>query len=86
MKKENRRCGVRCRLCAALPYGETLSGETAGVTWSIGLPIICPVARSLLLPGWQVSGGIMDLAMAMGVALFGMFTASTIYFFYQIAR
>ncbi|ACC70090.1 hypothetical protein PPMP20_20625 [Paraburkholderia phymatum] len=31
-------------------------------------------------------GGAMDLAMAMSVALFGMFTGSTIYFFYKFAR
>jgi hypothetical protein len=29
---------------------------------------------------------VMDLAMAMGVALFGMFAASTVYFFYQLGR
>jgi len=28
----------------------------------------------------------MDLAMAMGVALFGMFAASTAYFFYKLER
>jgi hypothetical protein len=28
----------------------------------------------------------MDLAMAMGVALLGIFTGSTIYFFYKMAR
>jgi len=28
----------------------------------------------------------MDLAMAMGVALFGMFAVSTVYFFYQLGR
>jgi len=28
----------------------------------------------------------MDLAMAMGVSLFGMFTASTVYFFYKLER
>jgi len=28
----------------------------------------------------------MDLAMAMGVALFGMFTASTYYFFHSLGR
>ncbi|NYH13212.1 UDP pyrophosphate phosphatase [Paraburkholderia bryophila] len=31
-------------------------------------------------------GGTMDLAMAMGVALFGMFAASTVYFFYKLER
>ncbi|MPW17039.1 hypothetical protein GCT13_08860 [Paraburkholderia sp. CNPSo 3157] len=31
-------------------------------------------------------GGAMDLAMAMSVALFGMFTGSTIYFFYKFTR
>jgi len=34
----------------------------------------------------RFSGGAMDLAMAMSVALFGMFTGSTIYFFYKFAR
>jgi len=28
----------------------------------------------------------MDLAMAMGVALFGMFAVSTVYFFYKLER
>jgi len=28
----------------------------------------------------------MDLAMAMGLALFGMFTGSTVLFFYQLGR
>jgi len=28
----------------------------------------------------------MDLAMAMGVALFGMFAASTFYFFHKLGR
>jgi len=28
----------------------------------------------------------MDLAMAMGMALFGMFAVSTAYFFYQLGR
>lgn len=31
-------------------------------------------------------GGRMDIAMAMGLALFGMFTASTVVFFYKFAR
>ncbi|MEW6341598.1 MAG: hypothetical protein AB1704_13060 [Pseudomonadota bacterium] len=32
------------------------------------------------------SGGAMDLAMAMGMALFGMFAGSTVYFFYKLDR
>ncbi|MBB4511936.1 biopolymer transport protein ExbB/TolQ [Paraburkholderia fungorum] len=28
----------------------------------------------------------MDLAMAMGLTLFGMFAASTVYFFYKLER
>ena len=32
------------------------------------------------------SGAIMDLAMAMGLALFGIFTGSTVLFFYRLAR
>jgi hypothetical protein len=38
------------------------------------------------LPGEVGSGGVMDLAMAMGVALFGMFAASTVYFFHKLER
>ncbi|MFL9905869.1 hypothetical protein [Paraburkholderia sp. RL17-337-BIB-A] len=30
--------------------------------------------------------GVMDLAMAMGLALFGMFAVSTVYFFYKLER
>jgi hypothetical protein len=43
----------------------------------------CPVLR---LPGEIGSGGVMDLAMAMGLALFGMFAASTFYFFHKLER
>ncbi|TAM54841.1 MAG: hypothetical protein EPN57_04925 [Paraburkholderia sp.] len=32
------------------------------------------------------SGASMDLAMAMGLSLFGIFTASTVLFFYRLAR
>jgi hypothetical protein len=48
------------------------------------LPIIHRVARSFEPPGPTDRGGVMDLAMAMGVALFGMFAVSTIYFFYKL--
>jgi hypothetical protein len=37
-------------------------------------------------PGRIGSGGIMDLATAMAVALFGIFTASTYYFFHSLKR
>ncbi|MBC8729256.1 hypothetical protein F6X39_13315 [Paraburkholderia sp. UCT2] len=37
-------------------------------------------------PGRIGSGGIMDLAMAMAVGLFGIFTASTYYFFHSLKR
>jgi hypothetical protein len=46
-------------------------------------PSHCPVTSTA---GRDRSGGVMDLAMAMGVALFGMFTASTVYFFYKLER
>jgi hypothetical protein len=46
-------------------------------------PSHCPVISTA---GRDRSGGVMDLAMAMGVALFGMFTASTVYFFYKLER
>jgi hypothetical protein len=52
----------------------------------MGLPIIPRVARSSTPPGLTDRGGVMDLAMAMGVALFGMFAASTVYFFYKLDR
>jgi hypothetical protein len=44
-----------------------------------GCPAIC-----FEPPGRTDCGGMMDLAMAMGVALFGMFAASTVYFFYKL--
>ncbi|MGF6534366.1 MULTISPECIES: hypothetical protein [Paraburkholderia] len=50
------------------------------------MTIIRPTARSFNLSGRTTSGGLMDLAMAMGVALFGMFAASTVYFFYKLDR
>lgn len=40
----------------------------------------------LKAPDRNDSGGGMDLAMAMGVVLFGMFTASTVYFFHKLDR
>ena len=43
----------------------------------------CPVTPTA---GQVSSGGVMDLAMAMGVALFGMFAASTVYFFHKLDR
>jgi hypothetical protein len=50
------------------------------------LSIIHPLPGGFRLPGETGSGGIMDLAMAMGVALFGMFALSTVYFFYKLER
>jgi hypothetical protein len=40
------------------------------------------------VPGFETptQGVSMDLAMAMGIALFGMFTGSTLLFFYQLGR
>lgn len=62
------------------------SGEIAGVAPVPFLPIIRLTARSFRRLGETGSGGMMDLAMAMGVALFGMFAASTVYFFYKLER
>jgi hypothetical protein len=75
------------RFCAALGYGETLSREIAGVTRRTSLPIMGIRAgridrRLTVFDGERA----MDLAMAMGVALFGMFTVSTVYFFYKVAH
>ena len=65
------------------------SREIAGVSAQSILLIMCTSARSGRMRSdatHTVSGGAMDLAMAMSVALFGMFTGSTIYFFYKVAR
>jgi len=43
----------------------------------------CPVTST---SGETASGGCMDLAMAMAGTLFGMFAASTVYFFYKLER
>ncbi|WP_306715256.1 hypothetical protein [Burkholderia dolosa] len=43
--------------------------------------------KPVMLPGHDTFvEGAMDLAMAMGIALFGMFTGSTVLFFYQLGR
>lgn len=69
-------------LCAT---GKPFSGNCGwpGSTILVDNPL---TARSLQPPGEIGSGGFMDLAMAMGVALFGMFAASTVYFFYKLER
>jgi hypothetical protein len=69
-----------------LSYGETLSREIAGVTARTGLPIIRTSAGCSTGGPTVQNGGRMDLAMAMGVALLGMFAGSTIYFFYKVER
>jgi hypothetical protein len=61
------------------------SGEIAGVAVKWTQSIMCDDRlRPDAITGFL--GGAMDLAMAMSVALFGMFTGSTIYFFYKFAR
>jgi hypothetical protein len=67
-------------LCAT---GKPFWGN-CGFAEPVSLPIIRRTARSFQPPGNTDSGGVMDLAMAMGVALFGMFAASTVYFFYKL--
>ncbi|PQV51819.1 hypothetical protein B0G83_10427 [Paraburkholderia sp. BL21I4N1] len=62
------------------------SREIAGVAQGPSLPIIAELSGHFCPPDPTCSGGTMDLAMAMGVALFGMFAASTVYFFYKIER
>jgi hypothetical protein len=61
------------------------SGEIAGVAAQSAQSIMC-VDQLRLDAITRFLGGAMDLAMAMSVALFGMFTGSTIYFFYKFAR
>lgn len=61
------------------------SGEIAGVAVQSAQSIMCS-DRLRLDSITRFLGGAMDLAMAMSVALFGMFTGSTIYFFYKFAR
>ncbi|TKC80373.1 hypothetical protein FAZ69_29095 [Trinickia terrae] len=76
------------RFCDALCYGETLDRETAGVATEC----VADNAHSGLAFSrrrachFQREGGRMDLAMAMGLALFGMFAGSTVVFFYKLAR
>jgi hypothetical protein len=79
-----RRTPARGRFCAALGYGETLLGKLR--VRETGKHADNPaIARSFEPPpGSTERGGIMDLAMAMAVALFGMFAVSTIYFFYKL--
>jgi hypothetical protein len=78
-----RTTAARARFCAALSYGETLLGKLR-VRETYPHADNPSVARSREPPGPTDCGGVMDLAMAMGVALFGMFAASTIYFFYKL--
>jgi hypothetical protein len=42
--------------------------------------------RSSSVPDMIFRGEHMDLAMAMGLTLFGMFTGSTVLFFYRLGR
>ncbi|RFU46614.1 hypothetical protein D0B32_16490 [Paraburkholderia sp. DHOC27] len=55
-----------------------------GFAKAVEVTIILRVARWFELSGLTDRGGVMDLAMAMGVALFGMFAVSTVYFFYKL--
>jgi hypothetical protein len=62
------------------------SREIAGVRKALSMSIIHSLPGGFRLLGETGSGGTMDLAMAMGVALFGMFAVSTVYFFYKLER
>jgi hypothetical protein len=84
--QERRDEGTACRrFCAALRYGETLLGKLrVRVTGQLAdNSDECPAFQPL---GPTDSGGAMDLATAMAVALFGMFAGSTVYFFYKLER
>jgi hypothetical protein len=80
-------CGTRsgADFAPVWPTGKPFPGNY-GFARPVSLTIIRPTARSFNLSGRTTSGGLMDLAMAMGVALFGMFAASTVYFFYKLDR
>jgi hypothetical protein len=88
-------------LCAAFRfrYGKTLDREIAGVAAgrfgdNAGSAQALPCRRAIFHAARLVrirrrpndTGGCMDLAMAMGLALFGMFAGSTFVFFYKISR
>ncbi|WP_155122365.1 hypothetical protein [Burkholderia ubonensis] len=68
---------------AARASGKTLLGKLRALQFVMrldnGLNRSCCRVMTL-------RGGAMDLAMAMGIALFGMFTGSTVLFFYQLGR
>jgi hypothetical protein len=73
-------------LCAALRYGETLVGKlrvraTDRLADNARVVRPFPVCRTRTDPE-----GRMDIAMAMSLTLFAIFTGSTAYFFYQIGR
>ncbi|WP_155629469.1 hypothetical protein [Burkholderia territorii] len=63
--------------------GKPFSGKLRVFQTADGLDNAC---KPVMLPGHDTRGGAMDLAMAMGIALFGMFTGSTVLFFYQLGR
>lgn len=68
-----------------MALGQTLAREIATYILLSGFPII-----ELRVPETprigRLAGGCMDLAMAMGLSLFGMFAGSTVLFFYRLAR
>jgi hypothetical protein len=62
------------------------SREIAGVREALTLSIIHSLPGGSGYRARPPQEGVMDLAMAMGVALFGMFAVSTVYFFYKLER
>jgi len=65
--------------------GKPFSGNCGG-SESANLTHNLPVVRSSSSRARLAQEGVMDLAMAMAVGLFGIFTASTYYFFHSLKR
>ncbi len=81
--RQKRRHGIDFALLWAT--GKPFSGNY-GFAPLVSVTIIRLTARPFQRRARPTSGGVMDLAMAMGMALFSMFAVSTVYFFYHLER
>jgi hypothetical protein len=65
---------------------KTLRRESAGVGWHTDRPIIRRIVSRASRAASLCGENIMDLAMAMGVALFGLFVGSSAWFLHSVKR
>jgi hypothetical protein len=73
-------------LCAAFRCVKTLRRESAGVGRHADRPIIRRIVGRASRASSLCGENIMDLAMAMGVALFGLFVGSSAWFLHSVKR